>query len=72
MMRLETDLVELLSACADSRLAALEPPRFSADVAMTVVMAAAGYPGTPKKGGAIGGLAQAEADGAACSTPAPR
>lgn len=64
MMRLETDLVELLSACADSRLAALEPPRFSADVAMTVVMAAAGYPGTPKKGGTIGGLAEAEADGA--------
>ena len=64
MMRLETDLVDLLSACADSRLAALEPPRFSADVAMTVVMAAAGYPGAPKKGGTIDGLAQAEADGA--------
>ena len=64
MMRLETDLVDLLSACADSRLAALEAPRFSADVAMTVVMAAAGYPGTPKKGGTIGGLAEAEAGGA--------
>ena len=64
MMRLETDLVELLSACADSRLAALEAPGFSADVAMTVVMAAAGYPGTPKKGGTIGGLAEAEAGGA--------
>ncbi|KAJ8136800.1 hypothetical protein OY671_009987 [Metschnikowia pulcherrima] len=63
-MRSETDSVDSSSACADSRSAASEPPRFSADVAMTVVMAAAGYPGTPKKGGTIDGSAQAEADGA--------
>ncbi len=64
MMRFEGDLVELLLACADNKLSALQPPRFSSDVAMTVVMAAEGYPGTPKKGGQIDGIAAAEATGA--------
>ncbi|MEE4451911.1 phosphoribosylamine--glycine ligase [Novosphingobium resinovorum] len=64
MMRLESDLVELLHACAENRLAAIEPPRFSDDVALTVVMAADGYPGTPAKGGAIRNVAEAEANGA--------
>ncbi|MFC0206282.1 phosphoribosylamine--glycine ligase [Novosphingobium soli] len=61
LMRLESDLVELLHACAENRLAAIEPPRFSDDFALTVVMAAKGYPDTPEKGGAIGGVAEAEA-----------
>ena len=64
MMRFEGDLVELLLACADNKLSALQPPRFSSDVAMTVVMAAQGYPGTPKKDGRIEGIVAAEADGA--------
>lgn len=64
LMRLESDLVELLHACAENRLAAIEPPRFSPDVALSVVMAAEGYPGTPAKGGAISGIAAAEANGA--------
>jgi len=64
MMRLETDLGELLLACAENRLSAIEPPRFSDDVALTVVMAGAGYPGEPKKGGRIEGIAAAEASGA--------
>ncbi len=64
MMRLEGDLVEYLLACAENRLAALETPRFSDDTALTVVMAANGYPGTPEKGGAIRGVEQAEATGA--------
>jgi phosphoribosylamine--glycine ligase len=64
LMRLESDLVELLHACAENRLAAIEPPRFSNDVALTVVMAAKGYPGTPAKGGVIDGIAAAEANGA--------
>ena len=64
MMRLESDLVEYLLACAENRLAALETPRFSDDTALTVVMAANGYPGTPEKGGAIRGIAEAEATGA--------
>lgn len=64
LMRLESDLVELLHACAENRLGAIEPPRFSSDVALTVVMAANGYPGTPEKGGAIAGIEAAEANGA--------
>lgn len=64
MMRLESDLVELLLACAENRLSSIEAPRFSGDVAMTVVMAAQGYPGTPKKGGRIDHIPAAEAAGA--------
>ncbi|MEO6040683.1 MAG: phosphoribosylamine--glycine ligase [Croceibacterium sp.] len=64
MMRLESDLGEYLLACAENRLAALERPKFSARTALTVVMAASGYPGVPDKGGEIGGIAAAEADGA--------
>lgn len=64
MMRFEGDLVELLLACADNKLSAIQPPRFSSDVAMTVVMAAQGYPGTPKKGGRIDHIPAAEAGGA--------
>ncbi len=64
MMRLESDLGEYLLACAESSLAALPPPKFSEDRALTVVMAADGYPGTPEKGGAIREIAGAEAGGA--------
>jgi len=61
MMRLESDLGELLLACAENRLAALPPPSFSPDTALTVVMAAEGYPGTPKSAGRIDGIPTAEA-----------
>ncbi|EGD60146.1 phosphoribosylamine--glycine ligase [Novosphingobium nitrogenifigens DSM 19370] len=64
MMRMESDLVELLSAVAENRLAAIQPPAFSPEPALTVVMAAQGYPGTPKKGGLIAGIDAAQADGA--------
>jgi len=64
MMRLESDLGEYLYACATQSLGALRPPKFSDDTALTVVMAANGYPGTPEKGGEIGGIAEAEATGA--------
>ena len=64
MMRLESDLAELLLAAAENRLATLQPPRFSPDTALTVVMAAQGYPGTPKKGGTISGIDAAEGAGA--------
>jgi phosphoribosylamine--glycine ligase len=56
MMRLETDLLELLYATAKGTLAEAEPPRFSDDTALTIVMAANGYPGTPEKGGRIDGV----------------
>ncbi len=64
MLRLETDLGALLLACAEGRLHEAEAPRFAGDSALTVVMAASGYPGEPKKGGRIAGLEAAEATGA--------
>lgn len=60
MMRLEEDLGEILLACANNALASLKPARFSAETALTVVMAANGYPAAPEKGGAISGLDTAE------------
>jgi phosphoribosylamine--glycine ligase len=62
MMRLESDLAALMLACAEGRLAGVAP-QFNSQTALTVVMAAKGYPGTPEKGGAIA-LGDAEADGA--------
>jgi len=62
MMRLESDLVGILLACANGELAGVEA-RFADQTALTVVMAANGYPGTPDKGGAID-LSDAEAHGA--------
>ncbi len=64
MMRLESDLLELMLATAHGRPAEAEPPRFSRDAALTVVMAATGYPGTPEKGGRIARLDAAAAKGA--------
>ncbi len=52
MMRLESDLVVLMLACATGELAGVTA-QFRPDTALTVVMAAKGYPGTPEKGGAI-------------------
>jgi phosphoribosylamine---glycine ligase len=63
MLRLEEDLAEYLLACATNALASMDRPQFSHDTALTVVMAAKGYPGTPEKGGLID-LKDAEADGA--------
>jgi phosphoribosylamine--glycine ligase len=65
LTRLQTDLAELLLACAENRLASVPPPIFSPDSALTVVMAAEGYPGTPKKGGRIDGIPAAEANSGA-------
>ncbi|MBA2919188.1 phosphoribosylamine--glycine ligase [Sphingomonas sp. MAH-20] len=64
MPRLESDLLELMLASAESRLDQVEAPRFSHRVALTVVMAANGYPGTPETGGTIDGIEAAEAAGA--------
>jgi len=64
MLRLEEDLVSLLLAVAEQRLAEVPPPSLSPNTALTVVIAAKGYPGAPAKGGAISRLAEAEAKGA--------
>lgn len=64
MMRYTGDLAALLLAVAEGRLADVPAPRFSDDVALTVVMAAENYPGTPRTGGTIAGIDAAQADGA--------
>jgi len=64
MMRLEDDLLPILQAVANGTLAQVPPPAFSDEPALTVVMAANGYPGTPVAGGPIGGIDAAEATGA--------
>jgi phosphoribosylamine--glycine ligase len=64
MTRLEDDLLELLLDTAEGRLADRAHLRFSPDTALTVVMAAKGYPGTPDTGGTIAGIDAAEALGA--------
>jgi phosphoribosylamine---glycine ligase len=61
MMRFDSDLLDLLLAAAEGRLGKTAPPRWSGDAALTVVMAAEGYPGEYRKGGAIGGVGRANA-----------
>lgn len=63
MMRLDEDLLPLLHNAATGRLAD-RPVAWRDGAALTVVMAANGYPGTPETGGAIAGLAAAQAAGA--------
>ena len=63
MMRLKDDILLLLKAAAEGELAHVSA-RWKDDAALTVVMAAQGYPGTPKKGTPISGLAAAESNGA--------
>ncbi|MBB4100125.1 phosphoribosylamine--glycine ligase [Sphingomonas kyeonggiensis] len=64
MMRFTGDLLELMLAVARGELANHPAPTFAAKTALTVVMAANGYPGTPETGGAITGIDKAEATGA--------
>ena len=54
MLRLESDLLELLVATAKGELAS-QPPVFSDEVALTVVMATRGYPVDVPKGSEIRG-----------------
>jgi phosphoribosylamine--glycine ligase len=55
MMRLKSDIVPALIACADGGLRHIDL-RWSDDAALTVVMAANGYPDAYKKGSEIRGL----------------
>jgi phosphoribosylamine--glycine ligase len=63
MARYDGDLARLLLAVAAGRLADEPAPAFRDETALTVVMAATGYPGTPKTGGTIRGIDAAEATG---------
>ena len=59
LARLEDDLLPLLIACANGTLQK-DPPSFSSDVALAVVMAAQGYPGQPLRGSRIEAIEDAE------------
>jgi phosphoribosylamine--glycine ligase len=61
MVRLQSDLVPYLRAAAQGGLAGLPPPVWDPRPAVTVVMAAQGYPDAPLTGSVIRGLKQAEA-----------
>ena len=60
MPRVEGDFAELLLAVAEGRLGEIEPPRLSSHSAVTVILAARGYPGTPASGGSIRDIEAAE------------
>ncbi|HID22534.1 MAG TPA: phosphoribosylamine--glycine ligase, partial [Planctomycetaceae bacterium] len=59
LMRLKSDLAEMLLAAADGRLNAIQPPQWDDRAAVCVVMAADGYPGPYRKGDVIRGLDEA-------------
>ena len=61
MMRLKTDLVEVMLAATSGKLDTLEL-EWDRRPALGVVMAAAGYPMNPRKGDVITGLPKDEAD----------
>jgi phosphoribosylamine---glycine ligase len=56
LARLRTPLGSLLHAAATGRLAAVGPLDWAPDAAVTVVVAAPGYPGSPVLGGVVEGL----------------
>src|SRR5688572_5661762 len=61
LLRLESDLVDLVDAALDGRLDRTEA-RWSDSPALGVVVAASGYPGTVRQGDAIAGLDAARAE----------
>jgi phosphoribosylamine--glycine ligase len=61
LARLLTPLAAVLLASAQGTLAELPPLEWSADAAVTVVVAAHNYPGTPRTGDEVGGLPAAQA-----------
>ena len=64
MPRITGDFAEMLALVAAGRIEEVGAIELEEASTMTVIIAAQGYPGTPKKGGAIGQLDDAEADGA--------
>ncbi|QXC59938.1 phosphoribosylamine--glycine ligase [Aquihabitans sp. G128] len=61
LLRLTSDLVELLVAAADGDLSAVPAPTFADDAAVLVVAASEGYPVAPRTGDVIEGLDAARA-----------
>ena len=61
LMRLKTDIVDLLEATADGKLSELEPLEWDERPSTCVVMASEGYPGDYEKGRVITGIESADA-----------
>jgi phosphoribosylamine--glycine ligase len=61
LQRLASPLGALLRAAAEGRLDEVDPPRWKGGAAVTVVVAAEGYPDAPRKGDEVTGLEEAEA-----------
>ena len=59
LLRLQTDIVDLLEATIDQRLDEIEPLRWDPRPAVCVVMASENYPGSYERGLAIRGLDEA-------------
>jgi phosphoribosylamine--glycine ligase len=59
LMRLKSDIMDLLEATADGRLDEVAPPEWDPRPAVCVVMAAEGYPGKYERGFPIRGLDEA-------------
>ncbi|MBP5858904.1 phosphoribosylamine--glycine ligase [Marivibrio halodurans] len=62
MMRLKSDLLPALVATADGVLSAADLRWYDDETALTVVLAAEGYPGTYEKNTVISGIERAEED----------
>jgi len=60
MPLIDGDFAELLHAVAAGKLAEIDPPELSGKHAVTVIVAARGYPGTPASGGLIREIEAAE------------
>jgi phosphoribosylamine--glycine ligase len=59
LMRLQSDLLDLLEATVDGSLDELAPPQWDPRPAICVVMASEGYPGKYERGAPIRGLDEA-------------
>jgi phosphoribosylamine--glycine ligase len=60
MPLIDGDFAELLHGVATGRLGQMAPPEVASKHAMTVIVAARGYPGTPASGGSIRAIEAAE------------
>lgn len=60
LMRLKSDLAEVLTAAAQGKLSELPPLEWDSRPAVCVVMAAEGYPGSYEKGRPIRGLSESD------------
>jgi phosphoribosylamine--glycine ligase len=58
MLRLESDLLPYLAAAAGGSLKTLAPPTWRPEASICVVVAAPGYPQSPRRGGTIRGWDQ--------------